>query len=148
MEYTCLMSRQALAQPHESFFPISAVTGVMVNDDQRPWLTSDEGRLAVDVLDDEDAFIVTAAIAGVGIGDLEVFAHHDMLTIRGKRSAPDSHASGRHLAQECHWGSFSRSVVLPTEVNPATVTAKLKNGVLSIHLPKTERSKRIKIEVR
>jgi HSP20 family protein len=141
------MPRSRTPQSHETIFPLSAVTGIAVAD-ERPWLTSDEGRLAVDVLDDEDAFVVTAAIAGVGIGDLEVFAHHDLLTIRGRRTPPDAHASGRHLAQECHWGAFSRSVILPTEINPSAVSAKLKNGVLTIRLPKTERSRRIKIDVR
>ena len=141
------MSRHTTPSAHETFFPIGAVTGVTVAD-ERPWLANEEGRLAVDVLDDDDAYVVTAAIAGVGIGDLEVFAHHDMLTIRGRRKAPEAHGSARHLAQECHWGSFSRSVVLPTEVNPSAITAKLKNGVLSIRLPKTERSRRIKIEVK
>mgnify|MGYP001590923539 CR=1 FL=1 len=109
------------------------------------WLHESEGKLAVDVYETEKEVIVRSAIAGVNHGDLEVFAHNDMLTIRGKRLDEHSEHHGRYLVQECHLGSFSRSLILPADINTNGINAALKDGVLTIHLPKVTRSKRIPV---
>jgi HSP20 family protein len=110
------------------------------------WLHGhDEGRLAVDVYETEKEIVIMSAIAGVKPEDLEVFLHNDMLTVRGRRSGCEI-PGGKPLVRECHWGSFSRSVILPTEIDADGIAATLKDGVLTVRLPKLERSKRISVK--
>ncbi|HTM68034.1 MAG TPA: Hsp20/alpha crystallin family protein [Candidatus Binatia bacterium] len=109
----------------------------------------EEGRLAVDVLENDKELIITSAIAGVKPENLEVFVHNDMLTIRGKRHADTTTEAGaKYLVRECHWGSFSRSVILPMEVDVDAIAATIKDGVLMVRMPKTHRSKRIAVQGR
>lgn len=110
------------------------------------WLVShDEGRLAVDVYESDREIVIRSAIAGVRTEDLEVFVYNDMLTIRGWRSVEDE-PSAKPLVRECHWGSFSRSIILPTEIDADRIAAALKDGVLTIRLPKIERSRKISVQ--
>ena len=111
------------------------------------WLAqSDEGRLAVDVYETDSEIMVQAAIAGVEPEDLEVFVHNDMLTVRGKRIQQTEVSSDKYLTRECHWGAFSRSIILPVEVDAERIAATLKNGILTVRMPKIKRSKRIEIK--
>lgn len=110
------------------------------------WLASHgEGQLAVDVFETDGEIIIRSAIAGVSPEDLEVSVHNDMLTIRGTRQPECIETGSRHLVRECHWGSFSRSLILPTEIDADAIRAELKNGVLNVRLPKIERSKKIQV---
>lgn len=109
----------------------------------------EEGRLAVDVLENDKELVITSAIAGVKPENLEVFVHNDMLTVRGKRHADTTTEAGaKYLVRECHWGSFSRSVILPMEVDVDAIAATIKDGVLVVRMPKTHRSKRIAVQGR
>lgn len=111
------------------------------------WLSDhEEGRLAVDVSETDHEIIVASPIAGVRPEDLEVFVHNDMLTIRGTRTHESEVKEGRRLVRECHWGSFSRSIILPAEIDAERISATLKNGVLTIRMPKVERSKKISVK--
>jgi len=114
------------------------------------WMEDHEdGRLAVDVLENDKELVITSAIAGVKPENLEVFVHNDMLTIRGKRHADTQVETGaKYLVRECHWGSFSRSVILPMEVDVDAIAATIKDGVLLVRMPKTHRSKRIAVQGR
>jgi len=98
-----------------------------------------DGRLSVDVLENEGSITVRAPIAGVKPDDLEVFAHDGMLTIRGSRRAEYEEEHAGYLVRECHWGAFSRSVLLPPGVNADAITANLKDGVLTVTLPKAKK---------
>jgi HSP20 family protein len=108
--------------------------------DVRPFFPENEGVLSVDVHEYPDALIVRAPIAGVRPMDLDLSLHNDMLTIRGKRvGMPIGDAEGVTLHQECHWGPFSRSIILPIPVRADDAEARLIDGVLTIRLPKTTR---------
>lgn len=103
------------------------------------WLPPHEGQLAVDVVETPERIIVRSAIAGVNPEDLDINVTTDTVTIRGSRT----HAGERTEAdvihiEECYWGGFSRSVVLPCQVKPEEADAALKNGILTITLPKAE----------
>ncbi|MBU1039151.1 Hsp20/alpha crystallin family protein [Patescibacteria group bacterium] len=105
-----------------------------------------EGQLSVDVYQTKDSLIVRSTIAGVKMEDLEITLNNDVITIRGKRYQADKVEPDDYFYQECYWGGFSRSIVLPVEVNPEGVKANLENGVLTIILPKSK-TKEVSIKV-
>ena len=116
--------------------------------DQEKWFTEDyEGELAVDVYQSDNNIIVKSTIAGVSPEDLEIYIHNDLLTIRGKRSEELTTNNKDYFFQECYWGGFSRSIILPVEVQVDKVEATLKNGILKIVMPISQKSKLINVRV-
>ncbi len=112
------------------------------------WLTSDsEGQLLLDVFQDKKNIYIKSTIAGVRPQDLEISLNNDMLTIRGTRAHEHEVDQNDYFYQECYWGSFSRSIILPMEVKSDKISAVLKNGVLTITLPKLERQRNIPVKV-
>ena len=100
------------------------------------WLDKDySGQLAVDVFETPEAFIIRAAIAGVTADDIDITVNNDMVTVKGMRQVSEE-AAGRYLYQECYWGGFSRTIILPAPVLSDEVKASLKNGILRVVLPK------------
>jgi HSP20 family protein len=114
--------------------------------DATPFGGSDEGQLAVDVMETDTEIVLRAAIAAVKPEDIEVFVANDMLTVRGARKEMREERGGAYLVRECHWGSFSRSVILPSEVDADRISAELKNGVLTVRMPKVHRSRKIAVK--
>lgn len=104
------------------------------------WLGEEEfdGQLAVDVYQTPSSIVIKSPIAGVEPEDLDVAVNRDVVTIRGKRRQRETIAQQDYLFQECYWGSFSRSIILPTEVQVDKVSAEMKNGVLTVTLPKAK----------
>ncbi|MFA6410872.1 MAG: Hsp20/alpha crystallin family protein [Candidatus Buchananbacteria bacterium] len=109
--------------------------------------TENEGQLMLDVFQDEDNIYVKSTIAGVLPQDLEISLNNDMLTIRGNRSHEQKAASCEYFYRECYWGKFSRSIILPIEVQVDKVSAILKNGVLTITLPKVKKQRNIPVKL-
>jgi len=95
-----------------------------------------EGQLAIDVYQTAKKIFIRSTIAGVKPEDLKIALHHDLLTIRGIRSSGAEVKEENYLYRECYWGSFSRSLVLPVEVEPKKIDAVLENGVLTVKLHK------------
>ena len=87
-------------------------------------------------------------MAGVLPDDLEINITTESVTIRGEREREEKVEAKDYLYQECFWGSFSRSIILPQEIDPDRAVATLKNGVLTIRLPKVDRQKAKKIKVK
>ena len=106
-----------------------------------------EGQLALDVYQTEKKIVIKSTIAGVKPEDLKISLHNDLLTIRGQRQAESEAKEEDYLFRECYWGAFSRSVILPAEVDNKRVEAELENGVLTITLYKVEGGK-IEIKVK
>jgi HSP20 family protein len=102
---------------------------------------NDEGQLAVDVCQTDKKIIIQSTIAGVKPENLHISLNHDLLTIKGKRDAGDKIKDTQYLYQECYWGNFSRSIILPSEVDNKKIEAELENGVLTIILKKAKPSK-------
>ncbi len=107
-----------------------------------------EGQLTIDVYQTEDEIIVESTIAGVEPGDIDIDATSDSVTIRGERHKNTEIAETDYFYQECFWGRFSRSVILPQEVDPDKAYSNLKNGVLTVHLPKINKDRARKISVK
>lgn len=107
-----------------------------------------EGQLAIDVYQKPDEIIIESAIAGAKEEDLDISINNESVTIRGKREKETKIKDEDYFYQECYWGRFSRTIILPQEIDPEKSTAVLKNGILTIHLPKLNRQKSKKIKVR
>lgn len=120
------------------------------NNDDDGWLNKDyeEGELAVDVYQDKDNVYVRSTIAGVSSDDIDISIHNDLLTIRGKREKTKDMQGVDYFYQECYWGSFSRSIILPVEVKADKIDAFLKDGILTIVLPKVKKASTPKIKVK
>ena len=106
-----------------------------------------EMLLAVDVQAVEDAYDITALVPGLDAEDLEIEALNNTVTIRGEfKSCSEDQA--KYLVSELPSGHFSRVITLPTATDASKVEASIKNGVLSLHIPKAEadRPKAIKVQ--
>ena len=103
---------------------------------------------AVNLWEDEDKLYVEAELPGMELADLEIYVNAGTeLTIKGERKAPSCDQSGWHR-RERGYGSFSRTLELPTDVESDKVEAHFKHGVLLIELPKREEVKPRRIEVK
>ncbi|MFA6429210.1 MAG: Hsp20/alpha crystallin family protein [Patescibacteria group bacterium] len=103
--------------------------------DQAWSVSQDEGQLLVDIYRDKDMLVIRSPMAGVKPDDVDISIHNDMLTIRGKRESFDEINEDDWFYQECYWGGFSRSLILPADVHGDQAQASLKNGVLEIRVP-------------
>ncbi len=100
-----------------------------------------EGQLALDIYQTTSHIVIVAPIAGVKLNDINVALTEDVLTIKGKRLQNFQIPPEDYFTQECFWGEFSRSIVLPSSVDSSKISASFKDGVLKITMPRTERSK-------
>ncbi len=110
-------------------------------DEQWVQHVEDEGQLAVDAYQTDDSVVIVAPIAGVNQDNLEVSITDEVVTVRGSRSRNQDVPAESYFVQECYWGSFSRSYVLPVAVDPDNANASLKDGILTIRIPRAEKSK-------
>ncbi len=124
-----------------SYSPATPVGNSMADDNA-------EGQLTIDVYQTENDIVIKSTIAGVKPEDLDVSINNDMVTVKGERKNEEVVENGNYYYQECYWGSFSRSVLLPVDVIPEKADASLKNGILTIRLPKADTTKTKKIQVR
>lgn len=107
-----------------------------------------EGQLTIDVYQTDEAIVIKSTIAGVKPEDLDVAINNDMVTIKGERKNEEVVPDGNYYYQECYWGSFSRSILLPVDVIADKSEASLKNGILTIRLPKADTTRIKRIQVR
>jgi len=106
-----------------------------------------EGQLTIDVYQTENELVIQSAIAGVKPENLDISIERDVLIVKGIRQKPFEE-TGDYFTQECYWGPFSREVILPVEVDPGRVEATMKEGILTIRIPKILRERKRKINVR
>ncbi len=111
------------------------------------WLPDAEGQLTIDVFQTPTDIIIKSTIAGVKPEDLDITITNDMVTIKGKREKDETVTEGDYYYQECYWGAFARSVILPVDVETEKAEATMKNGILTIKLPKIEKIKTRKIKI-
>jgi len=107
-----------------------------------------EGALTIDVYQTDNDIVIVSTIAGVTSKDLDVSITNDMVTISGERKNQVKVKQENYFYQECYWGPFSRSVILPIDVDAEKSAAELKDGVLTITLPKSEKVKIKKIPIK
>jgi len=108
----------------------------------------EEGELAVDVYEDNEEIFVQAMIAGVEVKDLDVSISRDLVTIKGRRNNLANVPNENYYNKELYWGGFSRRISLPEEIDPEKAEAIEKHGLLILRLPKMNKKKSQKLEVK
>ena len=111
-------------------------------------LGSQEGQLAVDVYQTDAELVIQSTIAGVKAENLDISIEADTILIRGNRQEPEEQGEKNYFYQECYWGPFSWQKILPVETDPSRASAELKEGILTIRIPKIEREKKRKITIK
>lgn len=106
------------------------------------------GELAVDVYQTPDAIVVKALIAGVHPNSIDISLTREMLTISGTRQDEKEVDDEHYFQRELYWGSFSRTILLPEEVDVDLAEASERHGVLMIRLPKINKKRQTKLKVR
>ncbi|HUX80806.1 MAG TPA: Hsp20/alpha crystallin family protein [Candidatus Paceibacterota bacterium] len=109
---------------------------------------SGEGQLPVDVHQTTSDITIRAFVAGVRPDELSISISRDMVEIEGNRSEREQIANADYFTRELFWGSFSRSIVLPQEVDVEASSASAKDGLLTIILPKLDKAKQTKLRVK
>jgi HSP20 family protein len=119
---------------------------------ERPigWMEAEaeEGQLSVDVYQTAKDIIVKAMVAGVDPENLQVNITRDMVTIKGKREENRTISEENYFAQELYWGAFTRTILLPHEIEPEEAEATEQNGLLTIKLPKIDKDKKATVKVK
>lgn len=101
---------------------------------------NEEGHLTVDVFRDGDDVVIQSTLAGTDVKDLDISITAETVTIRGFRSSGYEVRDSDFYHQELYWGRFSRSIILPVDIDPDKSKASYKNGVLTIRMPKAVKS--------
>lgn len=107
-----------------------------------------EGQLAIDMYQHGNEIVIRALVAGVMPSELDVAITRDMVTIRGKREGQSGIAPDDYFYQELYWGSFSRTILLPVEVEAEEAEATEKHGLLIIRLPKIDKERQTRLKVK
>ena len=131
----------------ESFFPRSWVHPL-----RREWPSFNDVGSAVrapriDILNRDEDILVRAEVPGVNKDDLDISLTENTITIQGSTDRQEKEEKGNYYRCEISRGTFSRSVVLPSDVDEEKVKAVFKDGMLEVTLPKVEKSKRRSIQI-
>lgn len=109
---------------------------------------SADGQLPVDVYQTANEIIIRTFVAGVRPEELNVSISRDMVVIEGSRDAHQNVDTSDYFHQELFWGSFSRTILLPEEVDVDNSSAGSKDGLLTLVLPKLDKARQTKLRVK
>ena len=112
------------------------------------WLNDFEGQLNIDMYQTKDNVILKSTIAGVRPEDIDLTVANDMVTVKGSRKKEENIAQDDYFYQECYWGNFSRSVIIPVDIDSEEIEADLKDGILTVVIPKAAKAKTKKVKVK
>jgi HSP20 family protein len=110
--------------------------------------SDEEGQLAIDMYQTPTEIILKTMVAGVKPEDIDISVTRDMVTIRGKREDLVESTGDDYFHRELYWGTFSRTVILPQEVEVEDAEATNKNGLLTIKMPKLDKNRQTKLRVK
>lgn len=120
--------------------------------DKKDWGEEEEeetdGQLTVDVYQTPTDIVVQTMVAGVRPEDLVISITRDMITLRGRREETKSINDENYFIRELYWGTFSRTILLPEEVDIDGAEAMEKHGLLIIKLPKIDKQKQTNLRVK
>lgn len=108
----------------------------------------EEGILSVDIYNKDNIIVIVSPVAGASKESIEIIVQGDILIIKGQRVPPESVSENEYYRKECYWGPFSRTIVLPKNVDKNNIRAVYENGILMIRIPRVspEDSKKVFIE--
>ena len=112
------------------------------------WNEEPSGELSVDVYQTPDSIVIKAFIAGVQPNSVDISLTREMLTISGTRQDEKEVEEDNYFQRELYWGAFSRTILLPEEVDVDMAEASEKHGILMIRLPKINKKREMKLKVR
>jgi HSP20 family protein len=121
---------------------------VATNQKEEDWMSDYEGALNIDMYQTKDNVIIKSTIAGVRPDDIDITVANDMVTIKGTRQREETINQDDYFYQECYWGSFSRSVIVPVDIDSEEIEADLKDGILTVVIPKAAKAKTKKVKVK
>ncbi len=124
----------------------SSVTDIESPENEKP--RADIGQLSVDVINSPEEIIIRAIVAGVKPHELDIQISRDMVTINGQREEETEIEEQDYYHRELIWGSFSRNILLPEEIDVELSNAEEKHGILEIHLPKIDKDRKTKLQVK
>lgn len=127
--------------------PVSQSTQQPTSKDEE-WMNDYEGALNIDMFQTKDNVIIKSTIAGVRPDDIDITVANDMVTIKGTRQREENISQDDYFYQECYWGSFSRSVIVPVDIDSEEIEADLKDGILTVIIPKAAKAKTKKVKVK
>ena len=107
-----------------------------------------DGQLPVDVHQTAEDIIIRAFVAGVRPDELNISISRDMVEIEGNRTEREEVSGPDYFTRELFWGSFSRTILLPQEVDVEASSASAKDGLLTLILPKLDKAKQTKLRVK
>ncbi len=110
--------------------------------------TEEEGELSVDIYQTPDMIVIKSMIAGVRPEDLDISITRDVVTIHGKREEERVANEDDYFTRELYWGSFSRTISLPEEIDVDEAEAIEKHGLLILKLPKMDKKRLSKLKVK
>jgi len=109
----------------------------------------EEEELTVDMYQTPDDIIIKTVVAGVHHPeDLDISITRDMITIHGSRQESSEVNDGDYFHKELYWGAFSRTILLPQEIDVDASEASENHGLLTLRLPKMDKSRQTKLKVR
>lgn len=106
-----------------------------------------EGTLTVDVYFKDNNLVIISPIAGANLENIDIFVENNILIIKGSRMPPENIDPSNYEYQECFWGPFSRTIVLPKDLDLGNVKAYYHNGILMIKIPKKEEKAKKRVEI-
>ncbi len=118
------------------------------NGEGKEAMTVAEWAPLVDITEDEKEYLIKAELPEVKKEDIKLTVHDDVMTITGERKFEKEEKGKKYHRVERAYGSFTRSFTLPEDADPAKVAADYKEGVLKVHLPKSEKAKPKSVEVK
>jgi HSP20 family protein len=126
----------------------SAPQPVQKKETNEEWMSDFEGQLNIDMYQTRDNVIIKSTIAGVRPEDIDITIANDMVTIKGSRKKDEVISQDDYFYQECYWGNFSRSVIVPVDIESENIEADLKDGILTVIVPKAAKAKVKKVKVK
>lgn len=139
--------------PEEEQYPVrsTAVESEYEKDQEKKEEKSvdeEEGELTVDIYNKGDSIVIQSTVAGVRPEHLDVAITDDMVTIRGRRERAEQVKEDSYYYKELFWGTFSRQVILPEEIEQEEAEAHLQHGLLTVKLPKKRHGVTQKLKVK
>jgi len=133
---------------YDDIEPEAVPVGSATTQKDEEWMNDYEGALNIDMYQTKDNVIIKSTIAGVRPDDIDITVANDMVTIKGSRSREEKITQDDYFYQECYWGSFSRSAIVPVDIDSEEIEADLKDGILTVIIPKAAKAKTKKVKVK